>query len=101
MAEVEGFGTLVQVGDGTNRAASTTWTTIGKLADVEPPENEVADIKTTHMQSANHAHEYQAGLIESGMCKASIHFVATNQTTLNGLLRAPKGYRVVFSDGTT
>jgi hypothetical protein len=99
MSQTEGFGTLLQYGDASTGSASASWTNIARIVDIEPPMAEASDIKTTHHQSASHTHEYQAGIIEPGECKVTIQFSPTNEASLRGLLRTPKGFRVLFSDG--
>jgi hypothetical protein len=99
---VEGFGTILETntaGTGTNGGG--TWVQIAELAEVEPPESDVHDIDRTHMQSAAHTMEFQAGLINPGEAKIKSHFIASNQASVAALMRVPKSIRISLSDPVT
>lgn len=67
-------------------AAGSTYTDLTDMALFTPPSLEAADVKISHLESANHTHEYIAGWIEPGEITGEAYFTKAQWNTLLGLL---------------
>lgn len=81
--------------------AATAFTDIGEIIKFGGPKVKVNPVKTTHLASANQAHEYIAGFADGGEVAATINFKRADSTTLYGFYRTNKTMRVRYNDTTT
>ena len=97
---VKGHSTIIEVGDQATYAGSTTWTKFGNVVDIDSVENDAEDIDLSHMESVEQWEEFTAGWANGGEPKVTVQFDKAKLTTLNGLHRSDKGFRITFSDGS-
>lgn len=102
MAEVDGFGAQLWYGStsAAYTAATANWTQVSEVTDVTPPEEDVADIDTTHHGTSGKVKTYQAGLVEPGEVSVTFHYDKTVFGTLRGLRSTTQRYRILYSDGS-
>lgn len=101
MGVTQGYLSQFQYGDQATAAASTTWTSIAQVLDIKPGKVEAKDIDTTVIDSPNQAETSVPGFASGGEATVKIQFAKAQQTTLFGLFRTPKGFRIMFNDAST
>lgn len=98
---VESYGSLFEYGNQSTYSASTTWTSIGTIVNMDLPKITTSDIKNTALNGTTHVHTYQPGMMEPGEHKVVVQFTATQFAALQGLRRTSKGWRITFNDQVT
>src|SRR3954469_23071654 len=96
----KGHSTKLEFGDAATVAGSTTWTPVAKVTELTPPNVEAEDIDVSHMESPEQFEEFDPGWANGGEVEATIQFEKTENETVYGLFRQPKGYRLSFVDGS-
>src|SRR5688500_4393426 len=96
----KGHSTKLEFGDAATVAGSTTWTPVAKITEITPPNVEAEDIDVSHMESPDQVNEYDPGWAEGGEVEATIQYEKAANETVYNLFRVPKGYRIVFVDGS-
>src|SRR4051794_14657133 len=101
----KGTKTKLEFGNGADVATSTTWTPIAKITDINPPEIKADDIDVSNMDSPADDDglpfaEFEPGWAEAGEVEVTAQFDKTQDAAVYGLFRVPKGYRMVFADGS-
>lgn len=56
------------------------WIELSEILETPFPEDEIEDVRATHMQSPNRRHEYIAGLIDGGTGDIVMNYVAGSAT---------------------
>lgn len=69
-----GFGTKVEV------LLSSTWTELGEVHNVTPPNESVDQVDVTHMQSPNRTREFIQGLIDPGDMTVEMNHIPSSAT---------------------
>ena len=100
MTPTQGYLAKFQYGDQPTGPASTTWTDFTSILDIKPPKIEAKDIDVSVMDSPNQAEVYLPGWANGGEAELKIQFDKVQQNTVYGLFRTPKGFRIMFNDGT-
>lgn len=98
-AGTSGFGTLLQVGDGTS---SESFTTIAEVTNISGPSESLETIDATHMESPSSYREYIPSLLDSGDISFDVNFLPGNATQ-TGLrtdmqARTLRNFQMVFTD---
>ncbi len=73
----------------------------GEVVSIGGPETEVGAINVTHLQSPDFTKEFIPGLIDGGLVNLEINFTRATMSTLQGLLRAIRNYKITFADSAT
>src|SRR5256885_15905879 len=94
----KGSQVIMQYGNQSTYAASTTWTDIAEILDITPPNIEADDIDASHMMSPNQMKELLPGWGDGGEVELSVSFEKTKNGALYNLFREPKGFRIMFAD---
>lgn len=104
-AAVFGQGTLLKIGDG---GGSEVFTTVAEVGSITGPGMKVAMIPATSHDSANHALEVVAGMIDPGQVSFDLNYIPTAAThnVTTGILRDMKNrtkrnWQLIFPDGST
>lgn len=98
---VIGFGTLLQRGAGDG--PPETFTTIGEVIEITPPNPSRDSVETTHTSNADRFRTFIPGMIDGGEMTAEINYVPGStaddnlQTDLNA--SSVKNYKVLFASG--
>src|ERR1700728_3623378 len=91
--EVLGAGTLFQLGNTTDYNTSTTWTDVFKeRLDVDPPDQENAEIKSSHMQSPSMTKQTVGGWTDPGTAKVKAHYNFTEYAAVKALGRGQNAF---------
>lgn len=91
-AGVIGYGATIGYGD----TLDGSYSDLADVTDIVPPKIEVNKVdKTTH-SSASYAREMHPGLITAGEATFKLLFDRANETTLYGLIRTTKYWRIQF-----
>lgn len=97
---MKGHSTKIEYGNAATVAASTTWTALAKITELGGVNVEAEDIDVSHMESPDQFEEFDPGWANGGEVEATIQFEKTENETVYGLFRVPKGFRMVFVDGS-
>lgn len=89
-----GVGAKIQVD------ISGTYTDIAEVVSIGGPDITVGDVDVTHLQSANAAKEFIAGLLDGGAVTMEANFTAAQYNTLYGFARSTKSWRITLSNGS-
>lgn len=76
-AAMIGYGTTVHV---ETSAGSGTYTKLGEVTSVTPPNESVDEVEVTHMESPNRYKEYVQGLIDPGDISVEINYIPGDAT---------------------
>lgn len=79
-------------------SASTSFTNLTDVVDIDIDGFKVASTKTTHLLSPNAFHEYTPGLGDAGMLTLTINYDKTTYNTLYGFVRTLKWWKVTAAD---
>lgn len=71
-----GYGSVVEV----SSDSGVTWTAIGLVANITPPNESTDQVEVTHMQSPNRTKQRIAGLRDPGTMSLDINYVPGNDT---------------------
>lgn len=96
-----GHSTKFEFGNQATFAASTTWTDVAQIVDISPPEIEADDVETSHMQSPNQFKTFDPGWADAGEVELTVEYEKAAGTTLYGLFRTKKGFKMTFEDGSS
>lgn len=101
MGVTQGYLSQFQYGDQATAATSTTWTSIAQVLDIKPGKIEAKDVDVTVIDSPNQAEQFAPGWANGGEGTIKVQFAKAQQTTLFGLFRTLRGFRVMFNDAST
>jgi hypothetical protein len=93
--------TSLQFSDTPSPSGAASWTPVASIIDLKPPKIESTDLDTTVLDSPDMFETALPGWGKSGEATVKIQFEKTQQAALYGLFRTPKGFRIVFPDGTS
>lgn len=97
----KGHSTKMEVGDGATYDASLTWAALfSKITELTPPKIEGEDIDTSHMESPDQFEEFDPGWANGGEVEFTAQFDKDKQESTYALFRVPRGFRMVFVDGS-
>ena len=82
-------------------AGTNAWTEIAKCEDIQPPPIAVDDVETHHLKTPDQFKTFEGGWGDGGEVTASVQFDATQYAAAAAMLREPKGWKILFADGTT
>lgn len=82
-------------------ADENEWTQVLKCEDIQPPAIAIDDVETQHLKTPDQFKTFEGGWGDGGEVTTTVQFDAAQYATLAGLLRTPKGWKVLFSDNTT
>jgi hypothetical protein len=85
-------------GDASTAAGSASWTPIARIVDITPPKLEADDIETSNMDSPNDVKEWAPGWADAGEVELTIQYDKDQASTIMGLFRIQKGYRIEYPD---
>lgn len=74
---VLGYGTIYEIA---SNAGGTTWTKIGEVLSVTPPDAQTDEVETTHMESPGRTREFIAGLINLDDVSFDINWIPDDAT---------------------
>lgn len=89
------------LGYGSDVGTSTTqgsFTSVGTLLEITPPNISVTEVDITHLASTSAFREFMSGLGNGGSVVFKIQFVKANMTTLYGYIRTTRWWQVTYSD---
>jgi hypothetical protein len=98
MSITKGHSTVIEYGDQPTFADSITWTAFANVTGVTPPTPEADDIDVSHMGSEGQFKEFTAGWADGGEVEVTLQYNKDQATTIYGLFRQNKGFRITFSD---
>lgn len=98
--EVEAIGTGLFFGSGTSLASPGSWTEVTKVLEINPPEEEAADIQNSHLKTGI-SHTFQPGMSDPGEFDFTIHQTSAQLGVLRDLYRVMRPWKVECVDGTT
>lgn len=96
-----GHTTIFEYGNQSNYADSTTWTKVGQITDIDPPEVEADDIEVSNMESPDQFKEFDPGWADAGEIELEAQYEKANAAAVYGIFRTRKGFRMTFQDGST
>jgi hypothetical protein len=95
-APLKSYGIIIAYGNQPTQAASTTWTDVTFLENIEPPSVDADDIDVTTLTSANEFRAFIAGYADGGEGKFTVQWDNTQSVALYGLFRTQKGWRITL-----
>lgn len=95
----KGFGTIVEY----LSSAPSTYSSIGELVSVTPPQRTRETIDATHMGSPDGYREHLSSLRDGGEATLTFNYTAAGYAVLEGLFDDddPATFRITFPDGAT
>jgi hypothetical protein len=96
----KGHSTKLEYGDEDTYEDSETFTALAKVTELGGISIEGEDIDVSHMESVEQFAEFDPGWADAGEVEATLQFEKTQNETVYGLFRQPKGFRMVFSEGS-
>lgn len=94
-----GHSTKFAFGSHATVLASNTWTEIAQVVEISPPEVEADDIETSNMQSPEQFKTFDPGWADGGEVEITVQYEKQATTTIYGLFRVKKGFKMTFEDG--
>lgn len=101
MAESEGmigYGSKFQYSTEVLPTAGATFNDLAEVTSITMPNPESDDIDFTHMESEDETKEQRPGLLDSGDASCEMNCTPAQLSTLYGLLRSRRTFRIVFPD---
>lgn len=95
-----GHSAAFEFGDGATVADSATWTKLAGVTEIGGLSFDADDVEVSNMDSPGQWKEFDPGWADAGEVEVTLQFQKAQNTTLFGLFRVPKGFRVVFADGS-
>src|SRR4051812_43149794 len=96
-----GHSTKFAFGNGATLATSSTWTEIAQILEISPPEVEADDVETSNMASTDQFKTFDPGWADAGEVEISVQYEKAASTTIYGLFRVKKGFKMTFEDGSS
>ncbi|MEM8738262.1 MAG: phage tail tube protein [Planctomycetota bacterium] len=96
-----GHSATFEFGDEATVAASNSFTKLAGVTEIGGIAIEADDVDVSNMDSPEQFREFDPGWADAGEVEITLQFAKTQNTTLYGLFRVPKGFRVAFADGST
>lgn len=100
MSETEGiigYGTTLGYSD----TSSGTFTPAMEVINVDGPNMSAGDADFTHMASPDGFKEFKSGTVDPGQITVSGNYVGDDISTLHGLWRTKKYWKITYPDGAT
>ena len=101
---VTAAGTTLEYGD-TNGGASTVWTTIPEIKDIQGPDGTVETIDVSNHSSTGSTREFKAGLIDEGQLTIPFNYIPDDAAHLALRTirdaRALRDFRITMVDTST
>lgn len=92
------FKTRIEVGDEETHQGSTTWTPFAKVVEIQPPEISADEVETTHLESEDEFEDAEPTIGRTGDSTFKVQWSPEQNTTIYGLFRQKKGFRIVYAD---
>lgn len=95
-----GHSTKFYYGTLPTQNASTSWFEIGQITEISPPELEADDVEVSNMQSPEQFKQFDPGWADAGEVELTVQYTKAQATTLYGIFRQPKLFKIQFEDGS-
>ncbi len=94
MADIIGYGATL----GYSTDSGSNYTTVTEVLELDKPEVTVNNVKRSNLSSASAAHEYFAGMLESGEVAFKIAFQKSVEAALYAQMRVTLYWKVTLAD---
>ena len=97
---VKGHSASLHYGNGADYSASTSFTKLAGVTELTPPTVDAEKIDVSNMDSPQNYMENDAGEASVSDVECTLQYEKERNEDVLELFRVPKGFKVVFSDGS-